>query len=238
MIHIKRAYEPADASDGHRVLVDRLWPRGIKKEAAHLDEWTKELAPSDALRKWFGHDPERFGEFEERYERELRSPEARAHLDALAERAEHEDVTLVYSAHDEEHNNAVVLARLIERLLERRSGASARGKTAARRRAPKAAARPASRATPATRRPSAARAPTKRAAGASSARTGTTRPSAKRAARKPAATAARAPAKRTGHAPAKRTGRPAKRATRAPGAPSSRAAGGSTGRPRRSPSRS
>ena len=115
MIQLKRAYEPAATSDGYRVLVDRLWPRGLKKDTAHLDAWLKELAPSDELRKWFGHDPDRFTKFEERYERELRAPEARSLLDALAERATHETVTLVYAAHDEEHNNAVVLAHEIER---------------------------------------------------------------------------------------------------------------------------
>lgn len=118
MIHIKRAYEPAAASDGYRVLVDRLWPRGVKKDDAHLDEWLKTLSPSDDLRKWFGHDPSRFQAFEERYARELDNEEASAALDALAKRAAHRTVTLVYAAHDEEHNNAVVLAHEIERRIE------------------------------------------------------------------------------------------------------------------------
>jgi uncharacterized protein YeaO (DUF488 family) len=116
MIQVKRAYEPVLASDGYRVLVDRLWPRGLRKEDARLDEWLKELAPSDALRKWFGHDPSRFQGFRERYARELHeNPAAGELLDALATRAARETVTLVYSAHDEEHNNAVVLAEEIAR---------------------------------------------------------------------------------------------------------------------------
>lgn len=115
MVRIKRAYEPVARTDGYRVLVDRLWPRGLKKEAAELSAWSKELAPSDELRKWFGHDPSRFAEFSVRYRRELRDEEARATLDALAERAKRGTVTLVYAAHDEEHNNAVVLAREIEK---------------------------------------------------------------------------------------------------------------------------
>lgn len=113
MLRLKRAYEAPAKGDGHRVLVDRLWPRGLRKEEAQIDEWLKELAPSDALRKWFGHDPDRFAEFRERYARELEQPEARALLDALAHRAARGRVTLVYAAHDEEHNNAVVLADAI-----------------------------------------------------------------------------------------------------------------------------
>ncbi len=122
MVHIKRAYEPAAGSDGYRVLVDRLWPRGLRKEDARLDEWLRDLAPSDGLRKWFGHDPARFQEFRERYERELSTEAARAQLDALARRAARETVTLVYSAHDEQHNNAVVAAREVEHRLRRPSG--------------------------------------------------------------------------------------------------------------------
>ena len=110
MVRIKRAYEPAKPADGHRVLVDRLWPRGVSKERAHLDEWLKDIAPSDALRKWFGHDPRRWAEFRERYLRELDAPAAQALLDGLARRARSRTVTLVYAAHDEQHNDAVVLA--------------------------------------------------------------------------------------------------------------------------------
>jgi uncharacterized protein YeaO (DUF488 family) len=119
MIHLKRAYEPSRASDGYRVLVERLWPRGLRKADAHVDEWLKDIAPSDELRRWFGHDPSRFSEFCERYKRELRVEPARTALSGLAKRARRETVTLVYSAHDEVHNNAVVLARELERRIAR-----------------------------------------------------------------------------------------------------------------------
>lgn len=114
MIRLKRAYEPVGQQDGYRVLVERLWPRGLRKDESHLDAWLKEIAPSDALRKWFGHDPTRFGEFSERYRRELRSSDAQNTLDDLANRAGREAVTLIYSAHDQEHNNAIVLAEELE----------------------------------------------------------------------------------------------------------------------------
>lgn len=119
MIRAKRAYEGASASDGYRVLVDRLWPRGLRKDAAHLDGWLKEIAPSDALRKWFGHEPSRWPGFRERYKEELRGDEAKTMLDALADRARREDVTLVYAAHDTEHNNAVIVAEELARRLKR-----------------------------------------------------------------------------------------------------------------------
>ena len=120
MVRIKRAYEPAKPADGHRVLVDRLWPRGVSKERARLDEWLKDVAPSDALRKWFGHDPRRWEEFRERYLVELAAPAAEVHLEGLARRAGRGTVTLVYAAHDELHNDAVVLA---EELARRTTGA-------------------------------------------------------------------------------------------------------------------
>lgn len=120
MIQLKRAYEPASRSDGYRVLVERLWPRGLRKADAHLDEWLKDAAPSHELRRWFGHEPSRFTEFRERYKRELRSEAARAALAELARRAARGTVTLVYSAHDELHNNAIVLARELGRRLSRR----------------------------------------------------------------------------------------------------------------------
>lgn len=116
MVQIKRAYEPAQKSDGYRVLVDRLWPRGLRKEALSLDAWEKDLAPSDALRKWFGHDPGRWPEFVARYREELRQGQARELLSELARRAAHGTVTLVYSARDTEHNNAVVLRDELTRL--------------------------------------------------------------------------------------------------------------------------
>lgn len=106
-IHLKRAYQPAAADDGQRILVDRLWPRGVRKEDAAIDQWAKDLAPSTALRQWFGHDPQRWPEFCRRYAAELRQqPEALAQLHALAQQ---QPVTLVFSAHDEAHNNAVAL---------------------------------------------------------------------------------------------------------------------------------
>ena len=115
-VRLKRAYEAAAADDGSRVLVDRLWPRGVRKDAAAIDLWLKDLAPSTALRKWFGHDPARWAEFQERYAREVqRHPELFEQLRALAREG---TVTLVYSARDAEHNDAVVLRRL---LLQRRA---------------------------------------------------------------------------------------------------------------------
>lgn len=106
-VRIKRAYEAPSADDGTRVLVDRLWPRGVRKADAAIDHWAKELAPSTELRKWFGHDPARWEEFRQRYAAELREQgEALDRLRALAEKG---PVTLVYAAHDEEHNDAVVL---------------------------------------------------------------------------------------------------------------------------------
>jgi len=110
-VKLKRAYEAPAASDGKRVLIDRLWPRGVRKEDAALDLWLKELGPSTELRKWFGHDPARWDEFQQRYRDELRhKPELMGQLRALASQGV---VTLVYSAHDEEHNDAVVLRQLL-----------------------------------------------------------------------------------------------------------------------------
>ena len=110
-VRLKRAYDPAEPDDGYRVLVDRLWPRGVSKERARLDEWARELAPSAELRTWFGHDPERFAEFERRYRAELTAHEEK--LDELRCRAREGTLTLVYRARDEEHNDAVVLAELL-----------------------------------------------------------------------------------------------------------------------------
>jgi uncharacterized protein YeaO (DUF488 family) len=106
-IQLKRAYEPIAPSDGYRVLVDRLWPRGVSKEQARLDGWEKELAPSAELREWFGHEPTRFAEFRRRYIEELRDDRPR--LAALRRRARAGRLTLVYAARDEDHNDAVVL---------------------------------------------------------------------------------------------------------------------------------
>ena len=106
-VRIKRAYEPPSPHDGTRVLVDRLWPRGVKKADAGIAQWMKEIAPSNELRKWFGHDPERWEEFRRRYKAELgKKKELVAQLRELARQGR---LTLVYSAHDEAHNQAVVL---------------------------------------------------------------------------------------------------------------------------------
>lgn len=110
-IQIKRAYVTPEPSDGTRILIDRLWPRGVKKENLALDQWAKELAPSTALRQWFGHDPERWHDFRQRYAQELR-PHAQL-LEPLRALARKSPVTLVYSAHDEEHNNAVAMREFL-----------------------------------------------------------------------------------------------------------------------------
>lgn len=110
-IQIKRAYEAPAASDGKRVLIDRLWPRGVRKEDAALDLWLKELGPSTELRQWFGHDPARWDEFQQRYAEELRHKTEL--LDHLREFARQGVLTLVYSARDGQHNDAVVLRRLL-----------------------------------------------------------------------------------------------------------------------------
>ncbi len=114
MVRTKRAYDGASREDGYRVLVDRLWPRGIRKEALRLDLWAKDLAPSPSLRRWFGHDPARFHEFARRYHAELRAALARTLLADLARRAARGTVTLVYGARDAEHNGADVLRDAIE----------------------------------------------------------------------------------------------------------------------------
>ncbi len=106
-INVKRAYEAPDTDDGTRILVDRLWPRGLRKTDAAIDRWIKGIAPSTDLRKWFGHDPARWPEFRQRYVEEIeRHPEQ---LDELRTRARTGRITLVFAAHDEAHNNAVVL---------------------------------------------------------------------------------------------------------------------------------
>lgn len=117
-IRLRRAYEPASPEDGVRVLVDRLWPRGLRKVDAAVDRWMKDIAPSTELRKWFGHDPERWQEFRRRYDRELQQ-HATA-IDELRELARHHTVTLVFSAHDEEHNDAVALREVLLQPLDDR----------------------------------------------------------------------------------------------------------------------
>lgn len=114
MIVTKRIYEPVDERDGYRVLIDRLWPRGVSKTAAHLDEWAKVIAPSAELRQWYGHDPAKWDEFQRRYAEELDNPESQAVLDALAKRARRGRVTLLYSTREAAISNAEALAHMLE----------------------------------------------------------------------------------------------------------------------------
>lgn len=111
-ILLKRAYEPPSASDKTRVLVDRIWPRGISKENSKIDLWLKDVAPSTALRKWFGHDPKRWDEFRKKYRAELKDNTACDELKALARKG---TVTLIYAAKDEQHNHAIVLKDFLGR---------------------------------------------------------------------------------------------------------------------------
>jgi uncharacterized protein YeaO (DUF488 family) len=123
MIRLKRAYEPASPADGERVLVERLWPRGITKARAALDLWLKDVAPSPELRKWFGHDPAKWERFEQRYWKELQKPKEAVEL--LRRKANRGTVTLIYAARDVEHNGAVALKQFLEREKES-SSATAR----------------------------------------------------------------------------------------------------------------
>jgi uncharacterized protein YeaO (DUF488 family) len=109
-VRLRRVYEAPDPSDGRRVLVDRLWPRGLSKSAAALDEWLKAVAPSDALRRWYGHQPEKFPAFRERYQQELRSPEQSAAFDHLRQLARGGTITLLTATRDIDHSEAAVLA--------------------------------------------------------------------------------------------------------------------------------
>ena len=119
-VHIKRVYEPAAPADGYRILVDRLWPRGVTHEEARLDDWVPDLGPSSELRRWFSHDPARFGEFRRRYTLELATKKAT--LTDLRRRARTRPLTLVYSARDTEHNDAVVLAEVLRHGIRAESG--------------------------------------------------------------------------------------------------------------------
>ncbi len=110
-VRIRRIYDDPAREDGYRVLVDRIWPRGLRKDDAELDEWLKDVGPSDGLRRWFGHDPKRFAEFADRYRAELQGSEAFKLLQQRVQ--EHPVVTLLYSARDTEHNQAVVLRDLL-----------------------------------------------------------------------------------------------------------------------------
>lgn len=111
-IVLKRAYEPAADTDGKRVLIDRLWPRGVTKDEAHIDLWVKDLAPSTELRKWFGHDPDKWVEFQKSYRAELEGNEGLPEIRALSRKG---TVTLVYGAKDEQHTHALVLKDVLER---------------------------------------------------------------------------------------------------------------------------
>jgi len=113
MVKIKRIYEEPEPADGRRLLVDRLWPRGVSREKARLDGWLKEIAPSNELRHWFAHDPSRWQEFQERYREELKAQPRL--VEELRAQAAREPVTLLYAALDPEHNNAVVLLDLLSR---------------------------------------------------------------------------------------------------------------------------
>jgi uncharacterized protein YeaO (DUF488 family) len=119
-VRVKRAYEPVSPADGYRVLIDRLWPRGVSREQAQLDEWDKDLSPSTELREWFGHDPGRFEEFRRRYIEELRA--RRPRIAELRRHARESRLTLVHSARDTEHNDAVVLAQVVRRGLPSAGG--------------------------------------------------------------------------------------------------------------------
>lgn len=111
-LRLKRAYEPAEPEDGVRLLVDRLWPRGVSKVEAALDDWLKDIAPSTELRKWFGHDPARWPEFQSRYKTELQQHSQE--LERIRALAKEQTVTLIYSAHDQERNNAAVLRDVLQ----------------------------------------------------------------------------------------------------------------------------
>jgi uncharacterized protein YeaO (DUF488 family) len=111
---LKRVYDNPAKADGRRVLVDRVWPRGLTKEKAHIDEWLKEIAPSTRLRKWFGHDPARWEEFKKRYAAELK--DQREQVEQLAQQARKRTVTLLFGAKDIEHNNAVALKEFLEKV--------------------------------------------------------------------------------------------------------------------------
>lgn len=113
MLRLKRAYDPPAADDGKRILVERLWPRGVTKARASIDDWMKDLAPSPQLRKWFNHDPARWKQFEHRYWKELKSRTEQ--VDRLRKAARRGRVTLIYAARDEQHNGALALKTFVER---------------------------------------------------------------------------------------------------------------------------
>lgn len=113
MIRMKRIYDPVTPDDGYRVLIDRLWPRGLSKAKARLDAWERDISPSAELRRWYAHDPNKWDEFQLRYERELQTPRAQALLDELSDLGGEGTVTLLYAARAGEISNAAVLQRLL-----------------------------------------------------------------------------------------------------------------------------
>jgi uncharacterized protein YeaO (DUF488 family) len=115
MVVSKRVYEPYEEADGYRVLIDRLWPRGVSKANAHVDAWPKEISPSTELRSWYGHDPDKWSEFQKRFREELKAPEAKAVLDDLVKRGKRGRVTLLFSSHAADISNAAVLEPLLNR---------------------------------------------------------------------------------------------------------------------------
>jgi uncharacterized protein YeaO (DUF488 family) len=115
VIRMKRIYEPVSDEDGYRVLVERLWPRGVSKEVAELDAWEKDIAPSNALRRWYGHDPKKWEEFQERYEGELEAPETQEILHNLVSRGQRGNVTLLYASRAGEISGAAVLRQVLFR---------------------------------------------------------------------------------------------------------------------------
>jgi uncharacterized protein YeaO (DUF488 family) len=119
MIHLKRAYDPASSTDGTRLLVERLWPRGIKKTSLKIKSWIKDVAPSTELRKWFSRDPAKWDKFRSRYFEELEASPASWH--PIVEAARHGAVTLIYSSHDTEHNNAVALQEFLQRHMRKKA---------------------------------------------------------------------------------------------------------------------
>ena len=118
MIHLKRAYDPARSTDGTRLLIERLWPRGVRKSSLRVKSWLKDVAPSTELRKWFSHDPVKWNKFRSRYFAELKAnPDS---WQPIVEAAHHGTVTLIYSSHDTEHNNAVALQEFLQRHMRKK----------------------------------------------------------------------------------------------------------------------
>ncbi len=115
LIKLKRVYEKREPTDGKRILVDRLWPRGLRKEDAYIDEWLKDIAPSDSLRKWYGHKEARWEEFRKRYREELNEEQKVKALQKLRREGRHQTLTLLFGARDSKHNNAAVLSELLKK---------------------------------------------------------------------------------------------------------------------------